>query len=662
MAITPRKPPINKISKTGKEEEEEEEQQQQQHRQDASAKPRKRTASAGVRVKSGRIYDPVHGKTCHQCRQKTRDFAASCKQINKGNKACTINFCHKCLRNRYGENAEEMAVLDNWSCPKCRGICNCSFCMKKRGHKPTGILVHAAKATGCSSVLELLDNKGLQILDAVNSVSNASPNNSPALSKGLVGRNNENYDVERKEKKTMPGTGEERGCVFNKEKKTKLVKKLKMESRRKRSIIDCEKCHVKEEEVNMLEIDLNEVPVGPSKKKRRLAGKSQLQVARDCANVKVPMAQKDFDSTWDKCDILGVTNNLVNDIINAETKTSPMKEAIVLPQGNPLAEVAGVELPLEDVGPALQFMEFCTTFSKVLNIRKGLPESILQEITRGFAQRQCVFPAVVQFHTNLLSIILKDRGKKPLSSSARSGDAWLKTLGKCISESQCCLSKLSLEFLNNGLVGYDNLDVSGKLNVLNFLCDETLNTEKLRSWIDKENAKFVEERKVAKGKVLAAKRKVKDLKEKVKNDVASLMLSQREGKEITISEHEDLILKIKEEAEKARAEMLNTMALFPKKKQRRDAVRTEPIFLEGNGRTYWNLEGHYSNLKIMLQDIENWDLVINEDKWFAFDEEEEKTIEKHISSSSGSRTDTSANEVLVAAGLIPQQMSSTCKL
>lgn len=66
---------------------------------------------------------------------------------------------------------------------------------------------------------------------------------------------------------------------------------------------------------------------------------------------------------------------------------------------------------------------------------------------------------------------------RPLSSSARSGDAWLQALGKCISESQCCLRKLSLEFLNNGLVGYDNLDVSGKLNVLNFLCDETLNTE-----------------------------------------------------------------------------------------------------------------------------------------------------------------------------------------
>lgn len=30
---------------------------------------------------------------------------------------------------RYGEKAEEMEALDDWKCPKCRGICNCSFCM-----------------------------------------------------------------------------------------------------------------------------------------------------------------------------------------------------------------------------------------------------------------------------------------------------------------------------------------------------------------------------------------------------------------------------------------------------------------------------------------------------------------------------------------------------
>ncbi len=34
-----------------------------------------------------------------KCRQKTRDFSAQCKNM-KGNKLCTINFCHKCLLNR----------------------------------------------------------------------------------------------------------------------------------------------------------------------------------------------------------------------------------------------------------------------------------------------------------------------------------------------------------------------------------------------------------------------------------------------------------------------------------------------------------------------------------------------------------------------------------
>ncbi|PSS35067.1 Cell division cycle-associated 7-like protein [Actinidia chinensis var. chinensis] len=124
--------------------------------------PRKRKKCPGVRLVGGRIYDSENGKTCHQCRQKTMDFTASCKNQKK-DKPCTIKFCHKCLLNRYGENAEEMAVLKDWNCPKCRGICNCSFCMKKRGHRPTGILVHTAKATGFSSVSELLDVKGSEI-------------------------------------------------------------------------------------------------------------------------------------------------------------------------------------------------------------------------------------------------------------------------------------------------------------------------------------------------------------------------------------------------------------------------------------------------------------------------------------------------------------------
>ncbi|KAK6150966.1 hypothetical protein DH2020_015898 [Rehmannia glutinosa] len=90
-----------------------------------------------------------------KCRQKTMDFAAACKN-QRNNKPCSIKLCRRCLLNRYGEKAEEVAASQEWSCPKCRGICNCSVCMKRKGHQPTGILINTAKATGFSSVSEML--------------------------------------------------------------------------------------------------------------------------------------------------------------------------------------------------------------------------------------------------------------------------------------------------------------------------------------------------------------------------------------------------------------------------------------------------------------------------------------------------------------------------
>ncbi|PIA63552.1 hypothetical protein AQUCO_00201117v1 [Aquilegia coerulea] len=120
---------------------------------------KKRNNRPGVRVRGGRIFDSENGKTCHQCRQKTRDLVAACKS-KRDEKSCTIKFCHKCLKNRYGENAEEANQLEDWKCPKCRGVCNCSFCMKKKGHQPTGILVHAANANGFGSVSEYLSVSG----------------------------------------------------------------------------------------------------------------------------------------------------------------------------------------------------------------------------------------------------------------------------------------------------------------------------------------------------------------------------------------------------------------------------------------------------------------------------------------------------------------------
>lgn len=49
-------------------------------------------------------------------------------------------------------------------------------------------------------------------------------------------------------------------------------------------------------------------------------------------------------------------------------------------------------------------------------------------------------------------------------------------LKQCIEESECTLRELPLDFLDSGLSGYDSLELSDKLKLLNFLCDEVLGT------------------------------------------------------------------------------------------------------------------------------------------------------------------------------------------
>ena len=99
-------------------------------------------------------YDSENGTSCHQCRQKTDDLKTACKSD-----ACVGirgQFCGPCLRNRYGEDAKAAIMDPGWVCPPCRGICNCSFCMKKRGRRCTGIMIHLAKQNGFEDVKSYL--------------------------------------------------------------------------------------------------------------------------------------------------------------------------------------------------------------------------------------------------------------------------------------------------------------------------------------------------------------------------------------------------------------------------------------------------------------------------------------------------------------------------
>ncbi|CAG8485032.1 6027_t:CDS:10 [Scutellospora calospora] len=111
----------------------------------------------GRRFYGGRIYDSEIGTTCHQCRQKTIEDKVQCTNVLENGTLCKVMMDERCLIGRYGETLEEARSSGEWNCPKCRGVCNCSFCRRKKGLPATGILKHLALAKGYNSVMEYLD-------------------------------------------------------------------------------------------------------------------------------------------------------------------------------------------------------------------------------------------------------------------------------------------------------------------------------------------------------------------------------------------------------------------------------------------------------------------------------------------------------------------------
>ncbi|ELR18832.1 'chromo' (CHRromatin Organization MOdifier) domain containing protein [Acanthamoeba castellanii str. Neff] len=101
-----------------------------------------------------RLYDSDRGITCHQCRC-TVDEKTTCANEFRIHTPARHHYCRRCLWNRYGEALDEVRKDPVWLCPSCRGVCNCSFCRKKRGQAPTGVL-DTAILQKYSSVAEYL--------------------------------------------------------------------------------------------------------------------------------------------------------------------------------------------------------------------------------------------------------------------------------------------------------------------------------------------------------------------------------------------------------------------------------------------------------------------------------------------------------------------------
>ncbi|KAM9838460.1 cell division cycle-associated 7-like protein [Aulostomus maculatus] len=103
-----------------------------------------------------KIWDKENGSSCHQCRQKTLDTKTVCRSgVCVGVKG---QFCGPCLKNRYGEDVRTVLLDPTWSCPICRGMCNCSLCRKKEGRCATGILVGLARYNGHDNVHKYLES------------------------------------------------------------------------------------------------------------------------------------------------------------------------------------------------------------------------------------------------------------------------------------------------------------------------------------------------------------------------------------------------------------------------------------------------------------------------------------------------------------------------
>nr|GLL19246.1 uncharacterized protein LOC109168561 isoform X4 [Ipomoea trifida] len=575
----------------------------EQAQDNKGTKQKQRNNCPGVRVVGGRIYDSRNGKTCHQCRQKTMDYMSGCKNV-KNNKPCVIQFCHKCLLNRYGEKAEEVSTLENWNCPKCRGICNCSCCMKKRGFLPTGILVHTAKATGFTSVSEMLQVKGPENIDHEKAL-----NKKDAPTKETDASDKESRKMKRQEyEKTQKGNGDVSSTAIDTSPKKKKINKMKQEGLPKTK-------NPNEEGSQKNEIH------GECKRKRK------------SENMKKQVSSEMPDEA---------TGKDIGDVTDLDIKNENLNPVIPLPEGIGLTAVAGADLPQEDIGDALQFLEFCAAFGKVLDLKKGQGEAVLRDLVQGRATRRGKSNVTAQFLVNLLLVIEEDLGEESSTLTCTDGtDEWFKYLKEVVSESLIVAKNMGLDSLNDAADGFDSLSPSIKLKLLNFICDEVLQTAKVRNWMDDENTRCAEKAKELKVKVSAAKEEEKRLKQKLQDNIAEKIISKN-GAPITVSEHDAIVAQVKRETAEAHAAVLESKGLWLKCNQKADAVRTEPIYVDSNGQVLWRLKSYSEKSEILLQEVVGTGDDASQEKWSTFDVEQKEIVEKRIDSFRHKRTRGSA--------------------
>uniref|UniRef100_A0A7I4CV13 DDT domain-containing protein n=1 Tax=Physcomitrium patens TaxID=3218 RepID=A0A7I4CV13_PHYPA len=337
------------------------------------------------------------------------------------------------------------------------------------------------------------------------------------------------------------------------------------------------------------------------------------------------------------------------------------KEAL-LPEGTPLLSVSGVELPESAVGPALEFLEFCSAFYKPLGMKKSEAEKSLHEVVKGCNLKKGSQCQVVQVFVRLLSVVLYGTDEEcNVASGYKSKNSWLEVLKKYLykkshpdpkglqsrnaegeeikvketegeesevkdaeavcsfkpsptlshsvaSPSNSTLSPIQESVhkfaaaLESGADGFESLSIEEKLQLLNLLCNDVLGTAVLRGHIERVMFEYNETRKEEKEKSKSAKKKVKlDLENLKESLLTETSISKGPG----------------------------TEAL------RSDAVKTEPVVWDGP-RAVWKLKGGNDRTDVTLQviaDIEG----IPKEKWTVYSEADKEVLAVYLNQKKNGR-------------------------
>ncbi|XP_068336544.1 uncharacterized protein [Pyrus communis] len=241
-----------------------------------------------------------------------------------------------------------------------------------------------------------------------------------------------------------------------------------------------------------------------------------------------------------------------------------------LPQGTPLTTVAGVKLAAEDVGNTLQFLKFCETFRELFKIEKSQAQSVLRELSRGGSGRSGrpgQYSSVVRFHSYMLFFIQKGLLQESLEQASNNW-SWFQDLAKLVSASGVSkvdpvMKELPAECFIGSREGYNALNFSQKLRLLNFICDEALNTKTLRGWIEEQNERSVQCKGDMKAKVSLAKDKARDIQAKLQEQMAKRATPDN-GDAVPISESDSIASVLRSEAAQAHTEVVKAMAMAMK--------------------------------------------------------------------------------------------------